>query len=93
MEVETAVTDASGRVLVTENTLLNETHLKAFRAWGISAVAIRSGEDGVEINRELTEAELEALEIRFTHVDLDYPPGRALFDICLERASRRPEVD
>ena len=93
MEVEAAVTDASGRVLVTAHTLLNESHLKAFRAWGISAVAIRRGEEGGEISHELTEAEIEALEIRFTHVDLDDPPGRTLFDICLERVAKRTAVD
>lgn len=91
MEVETAVTDASGRVLVAADTLLGDSHLKAFRAWGISAVAIRTA-DGAGTGRVLIELEIEAFETRFTHVDLEHPAGRALFDICLERAAKRPEA-
>jgi hypothetical protein len=91
MEVETEITDSSGRRLVPAGTALTESHLKALRAWGISAVGVRHYGQADDGPRELSKTEVSALETRFRHVDLEHPVGRALLDFCLQRAAQRPE--
>ncbi|WP_043793621.1 HDOD domain-containing protein [Solidesulfovibrio fructosivorans] len=88
-----------GTLLLPEQTVLTERHLRLFPVWGVGAATVCRSEDAEqfpasEIAPETTpdsQAIEEAKELllpRFVHADLAHPAMAALYDLSLARAAR-----
>ncbi len=87
------VHDRNGRLLLTAETELTDTHLRAFKTWGIFDVDIvGDGEDDAlsdndfeTINDPLKQEETEKMKAHFYHTDLEHPFIKSLFQLCVDK--------
>ncbi|UJX42596.1 HDOD domain-containing protein [Desulfovibrio sp. JY] len=87
-----------GTLLLPEQTVLTERHLRLFPVWGIPAATVCCSDDAaawpIPEDTPETAPDSQALEAaqvllrpRFVHADLDQPAMAALYDLCLTRAA------
>jgi len=81
----------TGRVLLRKGVCLTDEHLRIFRQWGVTAVAIEGVEApaGIEARLEQLDPERlarlrERLRLRFRHADVQQPVIAELLRWCLE---------
>jgi HD-like signal output (HDOD) protein len=86
---------SNGRLLLGKGAVLDPTHLRVFKIWGVVSAEIEGASNDFRLPNvdEIDPAVLEAAEKltkeRFSLSDLDHPFLRALFNICTLRQAQQ----
>ena len=95
MVLATDVTDANGRLLLSEGKSIAPKHLNIFKMWGVPEVQIAS-DDGSEnaaapaVNPDALRRVAESLKPAFAQNDLTHPAVAEIFRQAVIHRSRRP---
>ena len=85
---------SNGRFLLGKGVVLDITHLRILKIWGIHSVEVEGSFDDLEPSppKEIDPAVLQAAEKlvakRFSHGNLDHPFFKELFHICTQRKAK-----
>ena len=82
------VRDISGRLLLAEGEVLQQTHIRVLKMWGVSEVNIVGEVDipaspDADIDPDVWKETKDHTALIFRHVDLDHPALGILFDLCV----------
>ncbi len=86
--------DLNGRVLLSSGNRLSEKHIKVFKAWGVTEVAVEGADEPVESRGKPLSGNVDEktiVKIRqemnslFRHTDIRHPAIRELFNLCVTR--------
>jgi HD-like signal output (HDOD) protein len=86
---------SNGRLLLGKGAVLDPTHLRVFKIWGVGSAEIEGVSDDFriptldEIDPAVLEAARELTQKRFCLPNLDHPFLRALFHICALRQAQQ----
>lgn len=87
------VKDRNGRVLLSSGQKIAEKHLKIFKAWGVTDVAVEGlrekKREEVVLSGNVDPQEVEKIKREmsalFRHADIRHPAIRELFNLCVAR--------
>jgi HD-like signal output (HDOD) protein len=83
------VRDINGRLLLARGNEIGDNHIRIFKIWGVSEVAVegpdQSGEKfDPELNPEIFEQVYSDVKILFQHTDLEHPIIDKIFNLALQ---------
>ncbi|MBI5427091.1 MAG: hypothetical protein HZA02_02295 [Nitrospinae bacterium] len=88
------VKDLNGRVLLSSGNRLSEKHVKIFKTWGITEVAIERADESMKsgekplsgnVDEKAIEKMRQEMNSLFRHTDIKHPAIRELFNLCVTR--------
>lgn len=88
------VKDLNGRILLSSGNRLSEKHIKIFKTWGVTEVAIEGADEPVKggekplsgnVDEKAIEKIRQEMNSLFRHTDIRHPAIRELFNLCVTR--------
>ncbi len=95
MILSETVLDRSGRKVLSAGSPITDKHLRIFKMWGITQVAVDTGstEPSGKSDRVISQGQIEIAEEEarqlFRHTDLDDPVIGSLFQVIVQRKARQ----
>jgi HD-like signal output (HDOD) protein len=92
------VRDINGRLLLARGNEIGANHIRIFKIWGVSEVAIEGPARGndkfdPELNPEIVEQVQKTVKSLFRHVDLDHPVIKQIFDLAVRFRCERNLIE
>ena len=83
------VRDINGRLLLARGNEIGDNHIRIFKIWGVSEVAIEGPEQGGEkfdpdLNPEIFEQVKSTVTTLFQHTDLEHPIIKKIFNLAVQ---------
>ncbi len=94
MQLANNICAPNGRVLIKAGQCINERHIKALKAWGISVIEVLSDTAGPAQGNSTYLLNLSRqLDSHFSMSNRNHPAVEALYRLCLAHAAAKHQTD